>query len=485
MATTISKILFRRGTNFERLCAENIGVTLSMGEPGYTADTKRFYIGDGQTVGGIPVGVKNLGAVNQLFGAYAGTGYSEQAYWILRLSGVEVGDILYDRDTRILYSLTGRSSFPPLTSEFVKYDFTVQLDPDIFFFNSQDQIEIKPEAITPPLVSSSLAGGGLQKLTVNDPIRIAPEGVTNARLYRMPPYSVKLNDKTFETVPVDLVCGPKQFIGRSGSSPLTALNFETIFTESSILTDNGIAIERPTPNVSIFSLSSNVFQVNASKANILLPTTVNATLSVQARTTIAGTVAISGATLIGNRFVADEINTRNGRLNSGTGIISGGDLYCRDIFIGGTGGVSTNGGPIGTGGGAITTAGGNINAGSGQISCGVLYSTGDVVAFSTSDARLKDEIIPLENSLIKLDNIDAYTFTWIKDMPQELNYLNGEDIGLIAQEVKAVVPCAVTERSDGYLGVDYTKIVPFLVSCVKDLKNEVHNLKNEIQQLRK
>ena len=482
---SISKILIRRGTNFERLCAENVGVTFTLGEPGYTADTKRLYIGDGKTVGGIPVGVKNLGAVNQLFGSYAGTGYTEQAYWILRLSGVEVGDIVYDRDTRILYSLTGRSTFPPLTSEFVKYDFTVQVDPDNFFFNSVGQIEIKQEAITPSLVSSSLAGGGLQKLSVNDPIRIAPEGVTNARMYRMPPYSVKLNDKTYETVPVDLVCGPKQFVGRSGSSPLTALNFETIFAESAIYTNNGVAIERPNVSTSIFGLSNTVFQVNDLKTNILLPTTINSSLSVQARTTIAGTVAVSGAMRVGSRFVANEISTTNGRINAGTGVVSGGDFYCKDLYLNGAGGIATNGGPIGTGGGAITTGGGAVDIGAGNLTCGTIYAAGDVIAFSTSDARLKENPVILKDSLYKLDNINAYTYTWSDLRPESLrHHLSGEDIGLIAQEVKTIIPWAVTERHDGFLGVDYSRVIPFLVSCVKELKEEINTLKNEIRQIR-
>jgi len=482
--SNISKILLRRGTNFERLCAENTGVTLAQGEPGFTVDTKRMYIGDGRTTGGIPVGVKNLGAVNQLFGNYAGSGYTEQAYWILRLSGAEVGDFIYDRDTRILYSLTGRSNFPPLTSEFVKYDFTVQIDPDQFFFNADDQIEIKQEAILPSLMSSSVAGGGLFKPFVDSPIQIAPEGVTNPRMARMPAFSAKINDKNVDAIPVDLVVGPKQFVGRSATSTLTAINFETLLTESNIQTANGVAVQRPNPTTSIFSLSNNVFQVSDIKANILQPTTINSSLSVQARMTVAGTVAVSAAMLVGSRFVATEVNTQNGRLNAGTGIISGGDIYCRDIFQSGTGGIATNGGGINTNGGAINTGNGNIDMGTGTLFCGTIFAKGDVVAFSTSDARLKDKLTPLENSLIKLENIDAYTFEWSNTRPESLSYLTGSDIGLIAQEVNNVVPSAVIERSDGYLGVDYTKIVPFLVSCVKELSEEVTKLKNEIRQLR-
>lgn len=54
---TLLKLLIRRGTNADRL-----NVTLSQGELGFTTDTKKLYIGDSSTVGGIQVtGSKFLG----------------------------------------------------------------------------------------------------------------------------------------------------------------------------------------------------------------------------------------------------------------------------------------------------------------------------------------------------------------------------------------------------------------------------------------
>ena len=48
--TTITKILLRRGTDAERQ-----SIILASGEPGWATDTKRLYVGDGTTFGGIPV----------------------------------------------------------------------------------------------------------------------------------------------------------------------------------------------------------------------------------------------------------------------------------------------------------------------------------------------------------------------------------------------------------------------------------------------
>jgi len=53
---TITKLLFRRGTDSDRQA-----VTLSLGEPGFTTDTKRLFVGDGSTAGGIVAGNKYIG----------------------------------------------------------------------------------------------------------------------------------------------------------------------------------------------------------------------------------------------------------------------------------------------------------------------------------------------------------------------------------------------------------------------------------------
>ena len=58
LENTITKLLIRRGTNSDRL-----NVTLNLGEPGFTTDTQRLFIGDGATPGGILAGNKYLGEV--------------------------------------------------------------------------------------------------------------------------------------------------------------------------------------------------------------------------------------------------------------------------------------------------------------------------------------------------------------------------------------------------------------------------------------
>ena len=54
----------------------------------------------------------------------------------------------------------------------------------------------------------------------------------------------------------------------------------------------------------------------------------------------------------------------------------------------------------------------------------------------------------------------------------------GSETGVIAQEVEALgLPDVVATRDDGYMAVKYEKLVPLLIEAIKELKNEVDELK--------
>jgi len=102
---------------------------------------------------------------------------------------------------------------------------------------------------------------------------------------------------------------------------------------------------------------------------------------------------------------------------------------------------------------------------------GILSVTDDITAFYSSDSRLKDNITPIDDPLAKVLSISGNTYDWNEKSNKE-----GHDVGVIAQEVLAVLPEAVTERDNGYLAVDYQKIVPLLVEAIKELSAKVEKL---------
>ena len=100
MATdNITKILVRRGTDGQRKFTNTTGITFDLGEPAFTVDTKRLYIGDGKTSGGISTGMRNLGTIPFLFD---NNNLTNEAANLFALSGIEVGDIIYETSSKSL-----------------------------------------------------------------------------------------------------------------------------------------------------------------------------------------------------------------------------------------------------------------------------------------------------------------------------------------------------------------------------------------------
>jgi hypothetical protein len=102
----------------------------------------------------------------------------------------------------------------------------------------------------------------------------------------------------------------------------------------------------------------------------------------------------------------------------------------------------------------------------------------DVVAFASSDERLKENITLIENPLDKIIKISGYEYDWI---PMEDIHVYGDmkDIGVIAQEVEKVLPEIVSDRENGYKAVKYDRLTAVLIQAVKELSNRVKTLENK------
>jgi hypothetical protein len=113
---------------------------------------------------------------------------------------------------------------------------------------------------------------------------------------------------------------------------------------------------------------------------------------------------------------------------------------------------------------------------------GRIDASNDVVAFSTSDIRFKENINPIDNALEKLDQIGGYTFDWkTEEELVSLHGFKGHDIGVIAQEIEAILPEVVTTRDSGYKAVKYEKIVPLLIQAIKEQQEQIKELQDIIK----
>ncbi|WP_425509625.1 tail fiber domain-containing protein [Xanthovirga aplysinae] len=82
----------------------------------------------------------------------------------------------------------------------------------------------------------------------------------------------------------------------------------------------------------------------------------------------------------------------------------------------------------------------------------------------------------MKDALKVVNAIGGYSYTWKDDAEVPFE---GEDLGVIAQEIQQVLPLAnvVQEKENGNLGVSYKRLIPLLIEAIKELTKEVNELK--------
>ena len=131
--------------------------------------------------------------------------------------------------------------------------------------------------------------------------------------------------------------------------------------------------------------------------------------------------------------------------------------------------------------------------GSGLNNPGNIKATEDVIVFA-SDRRLKENIVNIENPLQKIKQLRGVYFDW-KDKTKELGFnptVKKNEIGMIAQEVEAVIPQAITNApfDESYEGTDrekyktikYDRLIPLLVECINKQQEQIDELKKQIEK---
>ena len=113
---------------------------------------------------------------------------------------------------------------------------------------------------------------------------------------------------------------------------------------------------------------------------------------------------------------------------------------------------------------------------------GSIYVTAGGTAYNTSsDYRLKENIVPLENAVARIDNLNPVRFNFIAQPNVTVD-------GFLAHEVTPVVPEAITGEKDAvdddgnpvYQGIDQAKLVPLLVAAVQELSSRVAALEGGV-----
>jgi hypothetical protein len=205
---------------------------------------------------------------------------------------------------------------------------------------------------------------------------------------------------------------------------------------------SGNAISFGTSNVAVRTNNGNV---DTTISGVVVQSISTGLVSITGDLTVSGNATLSGNILgdkISNGTTSIEIQTPSGNAN---------------ITVGATSNVAV----FSTTGLAIT---GNITA------------SGDVTAQnvnSLSDATLKQNVTPITNAGNVIDALNGVSYDWVDG--------SGHAYGHIAQRVEEVIPEAVRTDDNGIKSVNYQMLIPFLVETVKELRQEVSELKKQIK----
>jgi hypothetical protein len=168
-----------------------------------------------------------------------------------------------------------------------------------------------------------------------------------------------------------------------------------------------------------------------------------------------------------------------------------------NIATGATASAATKTINLGTAGAAGSTTTITIGSTTGTSTTTVnqtFRATGEITAYY-SDKRLKENIKPIENALAKTMALHGVTYN-ANEVAAEFGYTNKEtQVGLLAQDVKAVLPEVVvpapfdikvvdgkevSKSGEDYITIKYEKIVALLVEAIKELNDKVESLEAQL-----
>ena len=109
---------------------------------------------------------------------------------------------------------------------------------------------------------------------------------------------------------------------------------------------------------------------------------------------------------------------------------------------------------------------------------GDIGATGDIVAYVSSDERLKNNVEIISNPIEKVQSLRGVTWEWNELASDAAK--QSPNVGVIAQEVEKVLPQLVHDRENGFKGVDYAKLTGLLIEAIKEQQKQIDELKSRL-----
>ena len=195
---------------------------------------------------------------------------------------------------------------------------------------------------------------------------------------------------------------------------------------------------------------------------------------------VSGSSQIVGSSITTNSITIAGISTALGgtitlaTITGGTGIVSGSSQVTLSSTNGYSGVINQN---------LLTTSDVRHNSlGIGMAAsatAGRIDASGDIIAFSTSDINFKENITPIPNALEKISKISGNIYDWKSEL-KEYHGFEGNDVGVIAQEIEEILPQLVQTRENGYKAVKYDKLVALLIEGIKEQQTQIEKLRMDL-----
>jgi hypothetical protein len=204
----------------------------------------------------------------------------------------------------------------------------------------------------------------------------------------------------------------------------------------------------------------------------------------QLQDAVNSTSTANAATANSVKTAWDYANTKVSTITASTGITVTGNPYSGYTISTGQNIITTSNvrfASIGVGKAAPTTNA-SVSVAGDILTDGDVFAAGDILAYQSSDARLKTNIINIDNPVQKVQQLNGVFYDWTDEYIQNHGgedgyFIHKHDVGLIAQDLEKVLPQLVVERKDGFKAVKYDKVVALLIEAVKELKAEIDELK--------
>ena len=470
---SIIRLVVRKGPDSERLNS-----TLATGELGYTTDTNRLFVGNGLQGNESPIG-------NKFHGVYSTAPTSD----------IQDGDLYFNSLAGILFARANNSWFSvsPASGSNIEYDggglritaafagagFTVAYgDGKLQFANNLLTVKSNTALTSALYVGPFSSVANYQsdsKITSQGPISVLDNNSTNRILLSATDKASTITLggsgllSSSDSLTFEIDDGTRKFEIKKGS---TSGSFNQL-TANPVFEFTGGLVRI---NSSLFVTGSTYSQefVDTQRTVVSATSSFIVDISENNVPTLTALQVYNDSPVVGQALLTvgshdySILNARNtGNINF-LGINTSISYQSSNVSI--SGNTYFKDGPITC---SLPSTTFSVNAATIALTGnttlkGDLSATGDIIAFSTSDQRLKENIEIIPNALEKILKLRGVEFDWTGSTIH-----TGHDVGLIAQEVQQQVPEAVGTRHDGYLGVHYEKIIPLLVEAIRELNSKI------------